>query len=64
MGLGWHIDRLGARGPRFLWHNGGTGGYASFAAFIKETRTAMILLSNSENSLDDAGLALLKSLTG
>src|SRR5262249_26519817 len=22
MGLGWHIDRLGARGPRFLWHNG------------------------------------------
>jgi hypothetical protein len=64
MGLGWHLDRLGARGPRFLWHNGRTGGYASFAAFIKETRTAIILLSNSENSLDDAGLELLKSLSG
>jgi hypothetical protein len=54
MGLGWHIDRLGARGPRYLWHNGGTGGYARFAALLTETRTALILRSNSENLLDDA----------
>ena len=64
MGLGWHIDRLGWRGPQYLWHNGGTGGYASFTALVKEIRTAIILLSNSERSVDDAGRELLKSLTG
>ncbi len=63
MGLGWHIDRLGWRGPRYLWHNGGTGGYASFTALVKEARTVIILLSNSERSVDAAGRELLKSLT-
>lgn len=28
------------------WHNGGTGGYASFASFNPKSRTAIVVLTN------------------
>jgi serine-type D-Ala-D-Ala carboxypeptidase/endopeptidase len=62
VGLGWLIAHPpGAAGP-VLWHNGGTGGFRSFAAFTRETRTAVVVLSNSARSVDRLGLRLLKAL--
>jgi CubicO group peptidase (beta-lactamase class C family) len=63
VGLGWHFDRFGLSGPHYRWHNGGTGGYASFAALIKETRVAVCVLSSSASSVDDAAVELLLSMS-
>jgi len=44
IGLGWHIP--GKNGKNFIWHNGGTGGYASSMALNKENKNGVIILSN------------------
>jgi len=44
-----------------VWHNGGTGGYHSFIGFDKSKRLGVVVLSNSNNDIDDIGLHLLES---
>jgi len=55
IGLAWHI------GSNFqvTWHNGGTGGYRSYLGFNKARHRGVVVLGNSENSVDDLGLYLL-----
>lgn len=56
-GLGWVI-RPAAKG-RILWHNGGTGGFRSFAGFDEASGLAVVVLSNTAASVDDIGLHVL-----
>ena len=55
IGLGWLI--LG----EIVWHNGGTGGFRSFAGYHPEERVGVVVLSNAFTSggVDDIGLHLL-----
>ena len=55
MGLGWHYANNGT----IVWHNGGTGGYRTFTGFLKGTQKGVVVLSNSNESVDDIGLKLL-----
>lgn len=57
VGLGWHIAK-GKNGD-VIWHNGGTGGYRTFAGFVKETSTGVVVLTNSSAGADDIGFHLL-----
>jgi len=57
VGLGWHIA-AGKLGD-VIWHNGGTGGYRTFAGFVKETSTGVVVLTNSSAGADDIGFRLL-----
>lgn len=57
VGLGWHISK-GAEGD-VIWHNGGTGGYRTFAGFVKETGKGVVVLTNSDKGADDLGFHLL-----
>ena len=57
VGLGWHVAK-GKFGD-VLWHNGGTGGYRTFAGFVKETSTGVVVLTNSSAGVDDIGFRLL-----
>jgi len=50
VGLGWHF-RTGAAEP-WYWHSGGTGGFVSFAGFNPTKRTAVVVLSNAQVSVD------------
>jgi CubicO group peptidase (beta-lactamase class C family) len=50
IGLGWHI-----RDHKIIWHNGGTGGFRSFAGFDPEKKRAIVILTNSTNGADDLG---------
>ncbi len=50
------------RGPRLVWHNGGTGGYRSFVGFTPETEAAVVVLANSAKSVDSVGVEILKLL--
>ena len=59
IGLGWIIR--GGHGRDLHWHNGGTGGYRSFLGFDLESRTGVVVLSNSGDSVDDLGFHLLDS---
>lgn len=56
IGLGWHI--FNRYGTEIVWHNGGTGGYRSFAGFDRQR--GVVVLSNSENDIDDIGLHFLE----
>lgn len=62
--LGWQYQALDAfgRGPRMTWHNGGTGGYSSFLGFVKERDAGVVVLNNSENSVDGVGVDILRIL--
>ena len=60
IGLGWHL--IPSKGSMIVWHNGGTGGYRSWAGFVKATRTAVVVLANSTAEVDTLGMSLLKLL--
>lgn len=57
IGLGWHILKRPAL--NIVWHNGGTGGYRSFAGFDPVRRVGVVVLSNLNASVDDIGFHLL-----
>ncbi len=59
IGLGWHILTADGPGP-IVWHNGGTGGYRSFAGFVKEMGKGVVVLTNTGGEgQDDIGFHLL-----
>ena len=59
--LGWMGRRLHPRqvGHLQLWHNGGTGGFCSFAGFAPETG---VVLSDTQRPVDREASDLLRSL--
>lgn len=57
IGLAWHIASRGD--SQIIWHNGGTGGYRSFAGFDRKKKIGVVILANSANSVDDIGFHLL-----
>jgi serine-type D-Ala-D-Ala carboxypeptidase/endopeptidase len=46
-----------------VWHNGGTGGFRSFAGFSKKSGLGVVVLSNTAVSVDDIGVHLLNPAT-
>lgn len=57
IGLGWHV--IGRDTSTVYWHNGGTGGYHAFIGFDPRRRIGVVVLSNSDQSIDDIGFHLL-----
>jgi D-alanyl-D-alanine-carboxypeptidase/D-alanyl-D-alanine-endopeptidase len=57
IGLAWQITK--ADGGTNIWHNGQTGGYHSFIGFDPEKMRGVVVLANSETSIDDIGRHLL-----
>lgn len=57
VGMAWHIKK--GKDGDVIWHNGGTGGYRTFAGFVKETGKGVVVLTNSTAGADDIGFHLL-----
>ncbi len=60
----WHTFELPGK-PAIYWHNGGTFGFSTFAAFIKgEDKAVMVVINKfSENKVADGlGVAIMKLL--
>ncbi len=58
VGLAWH--RLATpSGRTIVWHNGGTGGYRSFAGYDEASGMAVVVFANTSTSVDDIGMHLL-----
>ncbi len=59
IGLNWHIRA--SDDDRVVWHNGGTGGYRTFAGFDPARRVGAVVLTNSGHGADDIGFHVLNS---
>jgi D-alanyl-D-alanine-carboxypeptidase/D-alanyl-D-alanine-endopeptidase len=59
IGLGWHVWTK--YGTRIIWHNGGTGGYRSFAGYDPAKKTGVVVLCGTSFSVDDLGLHALEA---
>jgi serine-type D-Ala-D-Ala carboxypeptidase/endopeptidase len=57
VGLGWLF--YPAHGREIVWHNGGTGGFRSFAGYDPRERFGVVVMSNASNGVDDIGFHLL-----
>ena len=57
IGLAW-MTRHDKDG-NVLWHNGMTGGYASFLGFTADGQRGVVILTNVQQSVDDLGFATL-----
>lgn len=71
-GLGWNRSALGGaaglRAPRvgepaLRWHNGGTGGFRSFAAHDEASGRGVAVLCARHRSVDGLGVLLLRGTT-
>lgn len=60
VGLGWNMNM--SNDVVVYWHNGGTGGSSSFMAIIPDTKSALIILSNSEHSVDEMSMKILEKV--
>lgn len=58
--LGWKV-RQDERGRDIHWLTGRTNGFYAFAAFLKEWRKGVVVLSNSSASIEDIGFHLLSA---
>ena len=58
--LGWKV-RQDVRGRDIHWLTGRTNGFYAFAAFLKEWRKGVVVLSNSSASVEDIGFHLLSA---
>jgi D-alanyl-D-alanine-carboxypeptidase/D-alanyl-D-alanine-endopeptidase len=61
-GLGWVGLPLRGSSRQMLWHNGGTGGFRSFAGFVPESGTGVVVLSNCSRSVDAIGFRALEAI--
>jgi serine-type D-Ala-D-Ala carboxypeptidase/endopeptidase len=62
VGLSWFSAPLRGRPHRMLWHNGGTSGFRSFAGLVRETQSAVVVLGNTNRSVDLVALRALEAL--
>lgn len=59
IGLAWFIDKKGDES--YISHGGATGGYRAFAGFVQGQKKAVVVLTNSNGSVDDIGRHLLNA---
>lgn len=57
IGLAWMTRH--DKGGDVVWHNGMTGGYASFIGFTADGKHGVVILTNIQQSVDDLGFAAL-----
>ena len=55
IGLGWFSDEQG-----WFYHNGGTGGFTSFAGFSRQNKMALVVLSNASVRVDALSQQLIE----
>lgn len=59
IGLAW-LTKTHAE-ETITWHNGGTGGFRSYIGFDKSRGRGVVVLANSQDNVDEIGLAVLQN---
>jgi CubicO group peptidase (beta-lactamase class C family) len=64
-GLGWFLAVADETATTFVyWHNGGTGGSHTFAAYSPQRKLGVVVLSNAAEDADFVGGGILNRLMG
>jgi D-alanyl-D-alanine-carboxypeptidase/D-alanyl-D-alanine-endopeptidase len=63
VGLGWFLSPVRSSGLTALWHNGGTGGFASYVALLPAAEAGVVVLADTARSVDRLGVRLLATLS-
>jgi CubicO group peptidase (beta-lactamase class C family) len=63
LGLCWLISKRPRGEHELIWHNGGTWGFRSYAAFAPGSGAAAIVMCNSAVSVDRIGFRLMRLLS-
>jgi len=61
---GWHIISANKKSNDIIAHTGNTNGHRAYLAFVKETETAVVILTNSEHNLHNLGYLILSMTNG
>ncbi len=61
-GMNWVLTLSQPLKQTMIWHNGATGGFSAFLGFTEDGRIGVVILSNSTQSVDSLGVALLHDL--
>jgi CubicO group peptidase (beta-lactamase class C family) len=59
--IGFNWIKTKAAEKEIIWHNGGTGGYRSFAGFAEDTKKGVYVVTNGSDSVDDLGMHFINS---
>lgn len=62
VGLGWFLSSIRSSIHTALWHNGGTGGFASYVALVPTADAGVVVLADTARSADRTGVRLLSTL--
>jgi len=57
VGYAWFTEEI--EGRTVTWHDGGTGGFASIIVLDRASHRAVVILSNTNASVNDAGISLI-----
>lgn len=57
IGFNWIKSNIAEK--EVTWHNGGTGGYRSFAGFREDIKKGVYVVTNGSDSVDDLGMHFL-----
>ncbi|MFC3197796.1 serine hydrolase domain-containing protein [Parapedobacter deserti] len=60
IGLAWHMNLMGDE--LVYWHNGGTFGSRSYMAFTPDKKIAVVVLSNTAESVDAIGASIMRKI--
>ncbi|TDQ77236.1 serine hydrolase domain-containing protein [Sphingobacterium yanglingense] len=60
IGLAWHMNML--EDVVQYWHNGATGGSSAFLALVPDSKSAIIVLSNSAISVDEISTQIISKV--
>lgn len=61
MGLGWQIsDYYQSGDASLIWKDGATNGFSTYIGFVKNTKTGVVVLSNSGTNVSNLGLKILR----
>lgn len=60
IGLAWHMNM--ANDVIQYWHNGQTGGSSSFIGLVPDSKSAIVVLSNSSISVDEISFRILNTI--
>jgi D-alanyl-D-alanine-carboxypeptidase/D-alanyl-D-alanine-endopeptidase len=62
VGLGWFLSPVRSSGHTALWHNSGTGGFASYVALLPAAEASVLVLADTARSVDRLGVRRLSTL--
>ncbi len=61
--LGWEVSKINDKSENIVWQGGSTEGFSSFLGFNEITKSGVVVLSNSNESVESLGIRILELMS-